>query len=366
MQLIQRTFPITLAFVSVFLALSQAATAQSPETSAKTAAELALPEALAAQRAATQPPAPDAAQPATISGTVTDKTGDLVPGATVVLTDLYGMRKTVVANGNGGYAFPSLKPGVAYRISVTAEGFLPWTSSPIVLNPGQYYILKNAILAIAGGETSVTVSSGTPEEIATEQVQVEEQQRVMGFIPNFYVVYDKNPVPLSSKLKFQLALKVAVDPMSFIGAGALAGMNQAGDTPNYPQGSIGYAERYGAAYGDGITDLFIGGAILPSLLHQDPRYYYQGTGTKWSRVLHAISAPFVCKGDNGRNQFNFSSVGGDLFSSAISNVYYPPSNRGASFVFTSFALDTGERVVSTLVQEFVLHKLTPSAKKHDQ
>ena len=32
----------------------------------------------------------------------------------------------------------------------------------------------------------------------------------------------------------------------------------------------------------------IGGAILPSLLHQDPRYFYQGSGTKKSRALHAL------------------------------------------------------------------------------
>ncbi|MDE3202218.1 MAG: carboxypeptidase regulatory-like domain-containing protein [Acidobacteriota bacterium] len=356
MQLIRRTFPIALACVSGLLALPQNVAAQDAGTPATTVTEIALPQA--AQNQPSQ-------SPATISGTVTDKSGDLVPNATVVLTDLYGTHQTVTADANGGYSFPSLKSGIAYRIAINADGFVPWTSEPIVLNPGQYYILKEEGLAIAGGETSVTVTSATPAEIAVEQVQVEEQQRIMGFIPNFYVVYDKNPVPLSSKLKFKLAFRAATDPITFIGAGALAGMNQAGDTPNYPQGSIGYAERYGAAYGDGVIDLFIGGAILPSLLHQDPRYYFQGTGTKRSRMLHAMTAPFICKGDNGKSQFNYSSLGGDLISSAISNVYYPPSNRGLSFVFTSFALETGERVVSTMVQEFVLRRLTPSAKRQD-
>lgn len=370
MQLIRRTFPIALAFVSAFLAISQFAPAQSadapagPSTQSMQAAP--LPEAPAAQTAAPQQPAASPSQLGEITGTVTDNSGDIVPEASLVLTDLYGTHQIVTADDDGGFAFKSLKPGIAYRITINANGFVSWTSEPIVLNPGQFYILKQTGLAISGGETSVTVTSGTPEEIATEQIHVEEQQRVLGIIPNFYVVYDKNPVPLSAKLKFKLAFKVATDPISFIGAGALAGMNQAGDTPNYPQGAIGYAERYGAAYGDGVTDLFIGGALLPSLLHQDPRYYYQGTGTKKSRMLHAISSPFICKGDNGRNQFNFSSLGGDLFSSALSNIYYPPSNRGASLVLNAFAIDTGERVVSTLIQEFVLRKLTPSAKKHDQ
>ena len=106
----------------------------------------------------------------------------------------------------------------------------------------------------------------------------------------------------------------------------------------------------------------IGGAILPSLLHQDPRYYYQGTGNNKSRALHALSSPFVCKGDNGRWQPNYSSMGGDLGSAALSNIYYPASNRGAGLVFQNFVLSTGERMMSSLMQEFVLHRLTPKAK----
>jgi len=167
---------------------------------------------------------------------------------------------------------------------------------------------------------------------------------------------------LTTKLKFQMAYKAATDPVSIIGAATLAGMNQAGDTPNYRQGAVGYGERFGAVYADGVTDIMFGGAILPALLHQDPRYFYQGTGSNKSRLMHAISAPFVCRGDSGKREINFSSLGGDLISGAISNAYYPESNRGASLVFTGFALDTGERIVSTVVQEFILKKLTPTAK----
>jgi hypothetical protein len=107
----------------------------------------------------------------------------------------------------------------------------------------------------------------------------------------------------------------------------------------------------------------IGGAILPSLLHQDPRYFYQGTGTKKSRALHAISNPFVCRGDNGHRQPNYSSLGGDLASVALSNAYYPASNRGAGLVFENFVISTGERMLASLVQEFVLNKFTSKGKK---
>ena len=159
-----------------------------------------------------------------------------------------------------------------------------------------------------------------------------------------------------------MALRVAIDPVSFVGAAALAGMDQGGHELNYPMGAKGFGERLGASYADGFTDVMFGGAILPSLLHQDPRYFYQGTGTVKSRLRHALANPFICRGDNGKLQPNYSSLGGDLISSSISNLYYPPSNRGASLVFGNLLLSTGEREVSSVVQEFVLRRFTPSAK----
>jgi hypothetical protein len=114
-----------------------------------------------------------------------------------------------------------------------------------------------------------------------------------------------------------------------------------------------------------MSDILIGGAFLPSLLHQDPRYFYQGTGTKKSRAIHAISAPFIAKGDNGQWQFNYSSIGGDLGSSALSNLYYPSSDRGASLVFSNALITTGGRIANALTQEFILHKITTREKDPD-
>lgn len=308
------------------------------------------------------PSAPDV-QPAEVNGTVTDTNGDLIPGATVVLEGSGPSdHQTQTANDSAFFQFGGLKPGVQYHVTVSANGFEKWTSPGILLAAGQFFGITDIKLKVDSTVSSVTVY-GSTEQIAAQQVRLEEQQRVMGFIPNFYVVYDsEHAVPLTTKLKFQMATRVAIDPVSVFGAGVLAGMNQAGDTPNYRQGAIGYAERFGAVYADGVTDIMIGGAILPSLLHQDPRYFYQGTGSTKSRIMHALSAPFICRGDNGKNEINFSSLGGDLISASISNAYYPASNRGAGLVFEGFALSTGERMVSTVVQEFILKKLTPGAK----
>jgi hypothetical protein len=106
----------------------------------------------------------------------------------------------------------------------------------------------------------------------------------------------------------------------------------------------------------------VGEAILPSLLHQDPRYFYQGTGTKRSRVFHAISNAFLCKGDNGRWEPNYSSIGGDLAAGALSNIYYPQSNRGAGIVFENALITTGGRMANGLVQEFILRRFTSNTR----
>jgi hypothetical protein len=305
--------------------------------------------------------APDP-QPGSISGTVMDTNGDIVPGAAVVLeVPAPGQSRTIVATDDGAFHFDGLKPGIPYHITISANGFVSWKSPAIILSPGQFVYLKNSTIAISGGATSVTVYS-SPEQIAVEQVKVEEQQRVFGFIPNFYAVYDRNAAPLTAKLKFELALRADTDPITFIGVGLLAGSNQAADRLDYGQGVRGYSQRLGAVYADGFTDIMIGGAILPSLLHQDPRYFYQGTGTKKSRVFHALSSPFICRGDNGRRQPNYSTMGGDLASAAISNTYYPATNRGADMVISNVLINTAEREAADLAQEFILRRFTPGSR----
>ena len=303
-------------------------------------------------------PEPEAGR---ITGTVTDVNDDIVAGATVALGGrVAGDSRTVVSNYDGFFEFKDLEPGT-YSVVISAQGFATWTSPPIVVNPGQYVILPGSKLKIAEVMTSVSVDY-SPEEVALEQVRIEEQQRVLGIFPNFYVVYEHDAAPLTTKLKFHLAFKTSFDPVTIVSAAAFAGMNQAADRPDYRQGLKGYGERFGAIAADGVSDIMIGGAILPSLLHQDPRYFFQGTGTNKSRALHAISNPFICRGDNGHLQPNFSSIGGDLASSAISNAYYPPSNRGAGLVFQNFLISTGERMLSSLAQEFILYRLSKTPK----
>jgi hypothetical protein len=300
-------------------------------------------------------------RPASIAGTVTDLQNAVLSGATVILQGpAPSDRRVVVTNDNGFFQLQDVKPGVPYRVIISAKGFTTWTSPVVKLNPGQYKLL-NGKLQIQEVRTTVVVSPST-NQIAQAQVQQQLQQRILGIIPNFYVSYEHHPAPLTPKLKFKLALRVSIDPVTIGAVAMLAGFEQAADYPDYGQGAAGYFKRVGSSYADGFTDIMVGGAILPSLLHQDPRYFYQGTGTTKSRALHALSYPFVCKGDNGKSQPNYSSIGGDLVASAVSYTYYPDSNLGAGLYFRNIAISTAERAGSGLLQEFVLAKLTHKGK----
>jgi hypothetical protein len=296
-------------------------------------------------------------------GTATDLYGNVVPDASVILTNTSsGVARQVTADENGAFVFEDIAAGSSYRLKLHAQGYADWQSDLLTITAGKSLIVQHIALMLAGDTVSVTVS-GDNAQLATEQVELAMHQRVLGIIPNFYVVYDSaHAVPLSTKLKFKLALKASTDPVTAIGIGFLAAVDQAANTPDYQQGLRGYGQRVGSSAADGFSDILIGGAILPSLLHQDPRYFYQGTGTKQSRMQHAIAAPFICRGDNGHSQINFSSLGGDLISSSLSNTYYPQSNRGANLVFTNFAIGTAGRVINTLAQEFIIPKLSAGMK----
>ncbi len=302
-------------------------------------------------------PIPEGAR---IHGTVTDGDGAAVPGAAIILRGPDPSdHRTVTANETGGFEFGGVAPLVPYTIVVTAKGFAEWTSP--VFKPGQGEMLDLSEIKLGISVVETTVAAQTVEQIALQQVQAAEKQRVFGVIPNFYVVYDKHPVPLTAKLKYQLAFRAATDIVSIAGDIALSGINQAADTPDYQQGLKGYGQRFGASYVNSFSNVMIGGGVLPALLHQDPRYYYLGNGTGRTRALHAISSPFVCKGDNGHSQFNISSIGGDLISSSMTNLYFPESNRGPGLVVSGTLINTGGRIVNALVQEFLLKKYTSNA-----
>lgn len=295
----------------------------------------------------------------TVGGTVLDQNGNLVPATQITLTALPdGSHRESVPDSAGHFVFSGVPAG-GFRITVLAPGFATVTRA-ISLHAGESLDVPDIRLSVGLFVSEVRVTQ-TAQEIAEEQIHVEEKQRVLGAIPNFYVSYDHNALPLTSRQKFELAWKTSLDPVNFLATGVVAGIEQATDSfSGFGQGTAGYAKRYAASYGDGLIGGYVSSAILPSLLKQDPRYFYKGEGSIRSRAEYAIAMSVMCKGDNGHWQVNYSGIGGGLAAGAMSNLYYPAADRdGVGLTFENGLIGIGSGAIANLFQEFLVRKLTP-------
>ena len=314
----------------------------------------------------TPPGANDSQQTGTgsLSGTVIDTNRNVLQGARVTLANPSGsVIRTVESGSNGQFAFTGLPPDI-YKITVTGLGMSTFTSARIPLRAGEGLIVPTVTLSVAGGTTSVTVTSGNKEELAQEQVRIAVQQRIGGVIPNFYSTYDWNAPPMQAKQKFQLSFRSIIDPVAFLAVAGIAGAEQyKGIFPAYGSGIEGYGKRYGAAFANHVSGTLLGRAVYPAIFHQDPRYFYKGKGSIRSRALYAISAAVIARGDDGRWKPNYSRVLGNFSAAAISNLYYPASDRGPSLVLFNGLAGTGADAVANLIREFVLKGITSHVPK---
>jgi hypothetical protein len=193
----------------------------------------------------------------------------------------------------------------------------------------------------------------TQKETAAEQLKEQETQRVAGVMATFNTTRNPDALPLSSSQKFQLFFKSAFDPWPFGLSAVVAGIGQAEDsTPEWGGGTEGYAKRFGAGYADYFMGNFFGNAVLPSLLHEDPRYFQKGSGKPINRVLWAAASTVWCKRDKGGWGPNWANVGGNLIGAAIGRVYYPASARTASDTISDGLTVSAEGIVGAEVIEF--------------
>jgi hypothetical protein len=300
-----------------------------------------------------------------IFGSVTDRDGDLVPGARVELKRSGAVARSVVTDSGGRFQFSSVEAG-AFEIAASAKGLAGGKLNG-TLAPGAVFDAPPIVLGAATTTTELTVTPKTEQEIATEEVRVEEKQRVLGIVPNYFVTYDLHPAPLSAKQKYGMGVKAVFDPTRFAFAAAAAGVEQETNTfPGYGTGPAAYGKRYGAALATGSVESLLRHSVLPSLFHQDPRYYYKGTGTTWERTKYALGTAVITHGDNGKRQPNYSVILASLTAGAVANLYYAPSDRhGAGLTFENGALAIAGEGVGHLVQEFVLRRFTShSGERH--
>jgi hypothetical protein len=295
---------------------------------------------------------------ANISGTVLDINEGAVPHAQITLETLDGTARHIeVADTVGFFSFKNLSPGT-FKVRITAPGLEPFESYEITLHAGEKYQLPKVALPIVVARLELNVTI-TEEQLAQEQVDAQIQQRVFGIFPNFYTSFIWNAAPLRPRQKFHLALRASTDPVSFLNPALLAALQQARNTyPGYGQGAKGYAKRYGADYADIFIGHMLSGAVFASIFHQDPRYFYQGTGSIRSRAWHAVSSALICRGDNGHLQFNYSHVLGNLAAGGISNLYRPEDDRGLRLTIDNALLHTAALAGANLLREFALRSIT--------
>ena len=299
-----------------------------------------------------------------ISGTITSNEGNPIVGAEVTLTrGNQSTKQQIVSDDDGNFFFTNVVAG-PFQLTITAPPFENQTYSG-VLAAGQHELVPPIVLVLATVTTVVTVFPPAVE--AAHEVKAEEKQRVLGFIPNFYVSYAPNPVPLSFKQKLDLAWKSTTDPITIGGVGVAAGIEQSKNWFSaYGQGAQGYGKRFGAAYSDVFIGTFLDTAVFPALLKQDPRYFYKGTGSWKSRLWYALSRSVIIKGDDGHWQPNYSTFLGSLATAGIANAYRTPKDQNVGFTFEAAGIRLAEAAFADVFEEFLSRKLTPSLSRHDK
>lgn len=306
--------------------------------------------------------------PASLSGTVVDPNGDVVEGAQVILTGANPEdRHETTSGSNGQFTFTGLAPAT-YEVTVTGKGMGRVVSPNLQVRAGETRFLPQIVLPVNAGVTEVRVVGNQKEieeEEAEQDLHIEESQRVLGVLPNFYSAFDWNSPPLDAKQKFKLAFRSEIDPITILGAAFIGGGEEYQKMyPGYGQEVGGFGKRFAAQYANDWNSRMIGSALLPALFHQDPRYFYKGTGTIRSRALYAIRSAFICRGDNGKPEFDISHIGGDFAAGALSNLYYPEANEGVGLVFTNGLIEIGGMAGTNLIREFVLRGITSHVPIH--
>ncbi len=174
-------------------------------------------------------------------------------------------------------------------------------------------------------QSSPTPRPDSEKKAETREKRHEEQtgtsnDRLFYALPNFLTVQTGQLAPLTTGQKFKVVARGSFDYIQIPWYGFLSGISQAEDSEEgYGQGAEGYGKRFAAYFADGTIENFMTGAVLPSILKQDPRFYQSGKGSFKRRTLYAVSRIFVTPTDSGKTAFNYSEIGGSAASSFISS-----------------------------------------------
>lgn len=242
-----------------------------------------------------------------------------------------------------------------FSANAAAQSIAP-SNQPAAPTPEQN---QDPSAAAPGNPPPATAQNSPPKpdsaSPATSSPVVGNPHNIAGFVPNFFVTDEKAETarPLTTKEKFNISWHQMSDLSAHVGNALQAGFQQAADgQPHYGEGWGAYGERYLAAEGDQVSaSLFIYG-VLPSLLHDDPRYFRRGQGSFVSRSWYAVSRTVVTRKDSGGDTFNIPQVLGQLIQGGISTAYYPRQDRTVAGVFKNWGINLSYSSAYAVVREF--------------
>ena len=214
-----------------------------------------------------------------------------------------------------------------------------------------YGIFAISLVSVPGA-----VSAQQPEEPPPAQQdispppQAEQPQaansRIFGVMPNYGTVENAAGIqPLSTGQKFHMAALYAFDPYVYPLIGVIAGVGGG-------EGEHGYAARYGLAFADNTVSSFLTVAVVPSVFHQDPRYFQLGKGGVWRRAGYTVTRSVVARSDAGKTMFNVSEIGGNLLTAGVANMYYPSTDRSVANTLTRWGMQVMWDTLSNELKEF--------------
>jgi hypothetical protein len=246
--------------------------------------------------------------------------------------------------------FPCLLLSAA--LGAGQSGAQPQTSDPKA-NPGA----RSAPASGQPADQSESQNQNAKQQNEKDQSQPSgtSKDRLFFALPNFLTLENAGQVPpLTTGQKFKVVARSSFDYVQFPWYGFLAGVSQAEDSEEgFGQGAAGYGKRYGAYWADGTIENFLTGAILPSILRQDPRYFQSGQGSFWKRTDYSVGRIFVTRTDSGRQQFNVSEILGSAMAAGISTYsYHPRRDRKLGNAASVWGSQVGYDTITLVVKEF--------------
>jgi len=239
------------------------------------------------------------------------------------------------------------QPAINWPIYLASNGF-----------PGLYQIeVENPAPA-----PSIAPGSTAPEDkTQSGPGQPLEDKRAFGVLPNYRTAEGSVPYqPITTRQKFMIATKDSFDYPVLGTTAFFAGLSQLRGSDNdvYGQGAKGFAHRYGISYADQVIGNFFPEAIVPALLHKDPRYFRKGEGSVKGRLLYAVTHIFVSKSDSGATTFNSPEILGNALAAMVSMSYHP-HERTAGDAITQWGVTY---IASDMVGQ-VLKEFWPDVKR---